>query len=121
MSKFNTFAWFCSSIFLLASIVLWIGIVSSLITNGIALSAGLPSAMLLGTFFALPAIELWRYKRWRPFGASFRAVLVMMLDVAVVGKQPFASFWWELVAVAMALIFVFYTPLLWRLFSRKRS
>lgn len=75
---------------------------------------GLFSELLLGLLFALPAIELQLYKRLRSLGVSFRAAVVMMVDVALIGKQTFPSIWWELVAVVMSLIFVFYTPLIWR-------
>ncbi|MEO0376965.1 MAG: hypothetical protein AAF329_20575 [Cyanobacteria bacterium P01_A01_bin.17] len=74
----------------------------------------LPSALLLVVLALAPSIEYWRIKRLRWRGITVRAGLVLAADALLSQGQDFISVYWEVAGVAIALIWVFYTPLLWR-------
>lgn len=107
--KTTVFAKFIAGLAFLTSVLTWVGVVL-LISKHRTVIEGLPSAILLGILFLLPTVELLMVKPLKSWGMSFRALLLLTVDVVFLSSQTFASIYWEVVGVAMSLMFVVYWP-----------
>ncbi|WP_146242433.1 hypothetical protein [Acaryochloris thomasi] len=108
-----------ASLSLLGVVLILVAAYRNFLINGTLATIGFPSLMMVGVFFTLPTVELYRYRQIKPLGMSFRAVMVLIADRLFSGDQQFASIYWEIAAVAIALLFVFYFPRLWGMVARK--
>lgn len=102
----------------LLSVATWIFILLGLLLNNNDSLSGLPSAIFFGTTLLLPTYELRRNKQLRPFGLSFRAWFICLLDVLISDDVNVSVLHWEVFWVGLAAIFVFYGGLFRKFVAR---
>lgn len=115
------FALIVASLTLTLSLAIWIGIAVQIISLQTVFIQHLPIAVLLGVLALVPSIEYGRSKQFRLWGMTTRTALVFVADRLFSQGQVFNSISFEISAVAIAIIWVFYTPLLWRTLVRLKE